>query len=240
MATPNSRLTVARPDIWTRGLQLATSVTGYAYLPKLPLVDGTIFACGSYRYEPPKPVKTPEQKEQEERQDRIDKIDGEIRWRERLIRERTEDIATFTKEIEELKKERAGLTTAAPFVLVPEGEMEWLLHEVGHWLASTPAERAMPNYGDGHELEAWAFEQIVLGPVIGKDARLIAPLTQRDGTAFDWAGPLPAWSFRHIDRCVRADRVDVEAFRVLWGEWIAWGAAQGQNAPWSTTESGAV
>jgi hypothetical protein len=230
--TPNSRLTIARPDIWERGLVLATALTGYQYLPKLPLADGTIFACGYWPTLPTPAPKTPAQ----EKQDRIDKIDSEIQWRERLIRERKEDIGTFTKQIEELRKEKATLT-AAPFVLVPEGEMEWLLHEVGHWLASSPEERAMPNYGDGHELEAWAFEQMVLGPIVGRDARTVAPPTQRDGTAFDYAGPLPGWAFGHIDRCVCADRVDVEAFRALWSEWIAWGAAQGNQAPWSS-ESG--
>jgi hypothetical protein len=110
--------------------------------------------------------------------------------------------------------------------------MEWLLHEVGHWLASTPTERALPNYGDGHELEAWAFEQMIIGPIIGRDARMIAPPTQRDGTAFDWSGPLPVWAFRHIDRCVHEDRVDVAAFRALWSEWVRWGLDQGHDAPW--------
>ena len=32
-------------------------------------------------------------------------------------------------------------------MLVPEGSLEWLLHEVGHWVAATPEQRQQVNYG---------------------------------------------------------------------------------------------
>ena len=61
-------------------------------------------------------------------------------------------------------------------VYVPSGAMEWLLHEVGHWVAASDADRLLPNYGipasdvdrqrpslgDDPEVEAWAFEEAVL------------------------------------------------------------------------------
>lgn len=225
--TPASLLTLERPDIWRRGLDLATGLTGYLYLPKLPAADGTIFACGGVYREPleaPKP-KTPE----DLRKERITKIDSEIAWRRRLIKERKEDIDLFEREIGDLEKEKATLS-AAPSVLVPDGAMEWLLHEVGHWLAASSDERKLPNYGDGREVEAWAFEEIVLGQF--GPARHFAPLTQRDGTAFDLSGPIPASAFRHIDRAIAADHVAVEQFKAVWGEWVRWGQSKGARAPW--------
>jgi hypothetical protein len=48
MTEPGSELTRERPDLWRRGLALATSLTGYVYAPKLPLADGTIYACGGH------------------------------------------------------------------------------------------------------------------------------------------------------------------------------------------------
>lgn len=222
----NSLLTTERPDIWQRGLDLATGLTGYLYLPKLPASDGTIFACGGYI-----PPPTPAQRRQ--------RIDDDIRYKRERIKEHKkypDDVQSqrlvieYEHEIEELIKKRDGMTTAA--VLVPDGAMEWLLHEVGHWIAASPEERKLPNYGDGHEIEAWAFEEIVLGRF--GSARQFAPPTQRDGTAFDVSGPLPGWAFRHIERRTAADRVAVEQFQALWAEWVRWGVALGHRAPWSS------
>lgn len=230
-----SRLTRERPDIWTRGLSLATGLTGVRYLPKLPLPDGTIYACGGGYYTPTLPPKPPKPKTPKQvKQERISEIDKEIAWRRRLIKERTEDIDRLEKEIADLEKDKVKLS-AAPFVFVPDGAMEWLLHEVGHWVAASSDERQLTNYGNGHELEAWAFEEIILGSC--GPARGFAPVTQRDGTAFDWAGPLPGWAFRHIDAQIRSEHVAVEQFRMLWAEWVRWGAALGPSSPWSGESS---
>ena len=210
-----SLLTIQRPDIWQRGLVLATSLTGYQYLPKLPLPDGTIFACGYGNY--PAPTIDEQIKKKEEYIEQLKKGG----WTDKELAERY-------KELTDLKRIRGDHKLHA--VLVPDGAMEWLLHEVGHWLAASPEERRLQNYGNGHEIEAWAFEEIVLGRF--GPARHFAPPTQRDGTAFDLSGPIPVWAFRHIDRKLSADRVAVEQFSALWSEWVRWGTALGPDAPW--------
>lgn len=220
MTEMNSRLTIERPDLWQRGLDIATGLTGYLYLPKLPAVDGTIFACGGGGY-PPTPFTIDEQ---------IRRQKEHVEWLKKtypgdpVIKEAEE-------KVEELKRVKKSYKAS---VLVPDGAMEWLLHEVGHWIAASPEERTLPNYGDGHEIEAWAFEEIVLGQF--GPARHFAPPTQRDGTAFDLSGPIPAWAFRHIDQRIGADRVAVEQFKLLWAEWVQWGAAQGEQAPWKAAQ----
>jgi hypothetical protein len=217
----NSRLTIERPDLWQRGLDLATGLTGVLYLPKLPAADGTIFACGGGGPIIPTPPPT---------------LEEQIAEEERLIeywKGPTESDKWNTKfhkdKLEKLKQQKRAEQSSAS-VSVPDGAMEWLLHEVGHWIAASPEERKLPNYGDGHEVEAWAFEEIVLGQF--GPARLFAPPTQRDGTAFDLSGPLPSWAFRHIDRRIAEDRVAVGQFQLLWAEWMRWGATLGHHAPW--------
>lgn len=214
-----SRLTVERPDLWQRGLDLATGLTGYLYLPKLPLPDGTIFACGYGNW----PAPTIDEKIRN-KEDYIEQL-RRGGWTEAELKDRL-------AELDELKKLRGDSVCSA--VLVPDGAMEWLLHEVGHWIAASPEERQLPNYGNGHEIEAWAFEEIVLGQF--GPARHFAPLTQRDGTAFDLSGPIPAWAFRHIDRQIAADRIAVEQFKLLWAEWVQWGIAKGEQAPWKSAQ----
>lgn len=39
---PDSFLTIHRPDIWLRTVDLASRLTGAIYVPKVPLSDGTI------------------------------------------------------------------------------------------------------------------------------------------------------------------------------------------------------
>ena len=114
-------------------------------------------------------------------------------------------------------------------VYVPSGAMEWLLHEVGHWVVASNVDRLRPNYGDSRDIEAWAFEEAVLshlGP-----ARDFAPPTQRDGPAFI-AGPIPDWAFRRVDKRLTDGDIEIEPFQELWSEWVTWGHTQGSDAPW--------
>lgn len=216
---PDSLLTRQRPDLWQRGLALATSLTGYEYAAKRPLPDGTIYACGGGTYWDPawgpfpgSAPKTPTQIRDEE----IAKIEREIQERR--------------DQLDRLKR-----SLSAPVVFVPEGAMEWLLHELGHWLATPAYERALPNYGitpdaDEHEMRALAFEEIVMAPF--GPARSFVPPTQRTGVVFDRSGPVPADALAKAERAIRDQRLDVEAYRALWGEWVTWGRGLGDRAPW--------
>lgn len=237
---PNSILTLERPDIWHRSLELATQLTGYKYAPKLPLADGTIFACGSYT-----PDRTPaEQIKYKETQ--IKEWQYEIKEMERTKKEnwpgRLEKHKEWVKKaIEDVKKlkEQLGLS---PSVFVPEGGMEWLIHEVGHWIVATPEEQSLPNYGltlseTGHdgdrELQAWAFEEIVMAPF--GSSRYFASPTQRDGAAFKRAGSLPIQALHYTELRMREHTIAVEQWRTLWGEWVRWGNAKLVGSrPWDS------
>lgn len=225
MLEPQSKLTLERPELWRRALTLATNLTGYIYAPKLPATDGTVWACGEgsayYRPEP-----TP--------QERIDKIEREIsNQREKL--KRTDllkrpalirEIERNRIEIDQLKKE----FNLSPVVYVPEGAMEWLLHEVGHYVAATPTERLLPDYGYGtikkkgwgkaRELQAWGFEEIILSPF--GNARLFAPPEHQGGTAFEKAGPISEAATHHAQQQMETLGIDAEQWRVLYGEWVEW------------------
>lgn len=242
-------------------MQLATSLTGYAYLPKLENPDGTLWACGggggggiapNYnpshvpRYVPSPPEPEDEEEEEEEVEDpsqiereRIDReiedIEDSIKNAEESILEISDELVQKKKELVDLQKQRKQLIKdrkvllASPVVWVPEGAMEWLLHEVGHYVASTPAERRLPNYGvtsaefghDGdREWQAWAFQEIVLAP--WGPARHFAPPTQRDGAAFAKAGPMPQRALHHVDRRIAELGLDIERWRIVWGAWADW------------------
>lgn len=142
-----------------------------------------------------------------------------------------EEINKSNETIEKLKKERAGLTLSP--IPVPDGAMEWLLHEVGHWVASTSTERLLPNYGYGtvkekgwgkdREWQAWAFEEIVMAPF--GPARGFAPIEHRGGTAFDGAGwqGIPEHHLKYAYAQILASGISVEQWRTLYGEWVRWG-----------------
>ena len=215
-----SQLTVERPDIWDRALKLCTETTGVTYVEKKPLPDGTIHACGgSYIPWNPEPDEDARVRRREE--------DIKKQIREKKDKRRHPQIDKIQNEIDELLRRKLS-PLHHPAVYVPSGSMEWLLHEVGHWLASSETERALPNYGDGHEVAAFAFEDAVLQ----RPARELTVPTQRDGSAFV-SGPIPEWAFRHIDKRLDATAgIDLEPFRSIWSEWVTWGQAQGQDAPW--------
>lgn len=246
-----SRLTVLRPGIWRRAMALSTSLTGYNYAPKEPLPDGTIYACGYSDWTPqtPPPPKTND----EIRRERVEEIDRDIAWKEedleelgKLIERKEVERAQLQIEIDELKKERASLL-AVPTVYVPEGSMEWLLHEVGHWLAASEDERLMQNYGlssgiveeapetisehgQDREWQAWAFEEIVLTPFGA--SRLFAAPSCREGVAFAKNLPIPSLAMQRAERKMREHCVDLELWRGCWSDWVTWGQAQGEAAPW--------
>lgn len=240
---PSSKLTLERPDIWLRGLALATHLTGYTYARKEPLSDGRIYACGGAYTPSPAEVRERHRYEKEKRRreeaptvaeidDEISDIDDRVNSPEY---ETWKDEIYYKNRIEELRvrkewleKRRSSLTTA-PIVYVPDGAMEWLLHEVGHYVVSTPGERALPNYGllgddDPHsaqrEWESWGFEEIIFAPF--GHARDIAPPSQRDGVGFSKAGPLPDFALKRAGSEMRALGIDAAQWRALYGEWITW------------------
>lgn len=224
---PQSLLTRERPELWRAALSLATATTGMIYLPKLPGPNGEIWACGGQD----RPVKQPSRKE----------LERSIRERKKHVEEYPDD-EWFKHELRRLEEELARRFPQTPqtklSVFVPDGAAEWLLHEVGHWLAATPEERGQRNYGlsaaeyghDGdREWQAWAFEEIVLAP--WGLSRLFAPPSQRDGAAFAKAGPMPARHLRHIDSRLRDEHIDLAAWRAVYGEWVRWGLAKTVR-PW--------
>ena len=159
---PTNRLTRERPDIWTRGVALFTASTGIAVLPKMPTPEGVIFSCGGapdYVF-PPVPArreKTQEEinkeiaeRSERDRQKRIGDLEQQIAWKRRDIEKARQDQDRREKELAELEAElarqRRGVSAAGFSVHVPDGAMEWLLHEMGHWVAATPAERSRPNF----------------------------------------------------------------------------------------------
>lgn len=158
----------------------------------------------------------------------IENTDTEIDQLNRQNEAREVEITKIKKEIGEKKKE----LSAAPLVVpVPDGAVEWLLHEVGHWIVSSPAERLLPDYGYGSSLEvkghgkaqewrAWAFEEIVFAPF--GHSRAFCPPPHRGGTAFSKNGPIPQWALLDAERAITESRVDIHQWRALVREWILW------------------
>ena len=142
---------------------------------------------------------------------------------EDLIRRRIRETEV---DLEALKRKRAALALA-PRVFVPEGSLEWLLHEVGHWIPATPEERTATNYGlsaeeVGHgaerEWQAWAFEEIILAP-FGPAREFTAP-TCRTGVGFSKAGPIASVHLRTVEQAIQKERLAMEEWRAIYGEWI--------------------
>jgi hypothetical protein len=237
---PRSRLSAQRPDIWARALTLATGLTGCTYAHKEPRANGTIYACGSYEI-PPSTLEEQLEDAKWHREGNIkDGGTGEY-WQGEVDR--------LKVEIE--KRDKKKPPSAASSMFVPEGEMEWLLHEVGHWVAATPAERLLPNYGlhddiaftqggfekivvpstgllAEREWQAWGFEEIILQP--WGPSRLLASPTQQDGVAFSKPGPMPHFAMRHAERQMDALNVDIEEWRSVYGDWMQWQVASKRDA----------
>jgi hypothetical protein len=260
MSDPTSVLTKLRPDIWRRGLGLLDGLAPYQCPAKQPLDDGTIYACcysPSTPYVPPPPPLPPNpeeiaRREREQAEREVKELEELLRRRveelERYIREQRDEIDRRETEIDDIRKRldkaKKKVTPPAecgPVVCVPEGAMEWLLHEAGHWVAASDDERMLPNYGLVDEIagtvggfqvivcptsgllyerewQAWAFEEIVLAPF--GPARSFAPPTQRDGVAYAKAGSVPAWALAHVERRMRDGGVDVDLWRSVFGEWV--------------------
>lgn len=236
---PNSILTLTMPDIWQRGLILATDLTGYRYEPKVPLPDGTVYACGGYWNPTPRSKK-------EILDDDLAVIDRQIDYWKR-VDPNGEQGKTKIAELEKERQERIdkdGTGPSASSVFVPEGAMEWLLHEVGHWVAATPEERLLPDYGYGtikkkgwgkdREWQAWAFEEIILAPF--GPARDFAAPSYQGGTGFSKAGPIPAEALRHIEHRMKTQGMDPEQWREVWADWVHWGVKLGPDAPWRNAQ----
>lgn len=216
---PNSILTLERPDLWVRALKLATDLTGYVYLPKVALPDGRLFACGGGYTPPQRPRDPVNDRRYQNFLREIQQITNKLfpypkpqplpEENDRLL----DELAKKRKELDDFvdglnKKDGDGNSKVT--VQVPEGSAEWLLHEVGHWVAATPEERALPNYGlspsetgaDGdREWQAWAFQEIVLAP-LGPARDFTAP-TVRDGAGFSKVGPI-AETHTHTTRKSRS------------------------------------
>jgi len=241
---PNSLLTLERPDIWMRALELATSTTGMLYLPKLPGIDGRIWACGYYRPRPTAPPPKPTEAPAPPPPPKPTEAPAPPPPPKPTGKEALEDVLAETERRIRVPEESVleypgGKKLLFQAVAVPEGSMEWLLHEVGHWLAATPEERALPNYGltastTGHdgqrELEAWAFEDIILAP--WGSGRLFAAPSMRDGAAFEHAGPFSAVTYQRVDVQMMKARLSVEQWRSVYRDWVQWGRTKGHRAPW--------
>jgi len=245
---PGSKLTFERPDLWRRAMEMAQETTGHIYVPKLPLADGTIYACGGGGYgysrdwnipsSPPPPKTIDDQIRDLERE--IARIKSSIVWDQDMIKKKEKEIA---ENEESLKQKQSELTilerlrppkkpwwSFSPIVTpVPEGAMEWLLHEVGHHIAASEEDRLLPNYGGytdddsvgrDREWQAWAFEDIVLSRF--GTSRLFAPPSQRDGIAFDKGGSIPRHHIEIVGRKMHDLGIDPEPWRELYGEWVQW------------------
>lgn len=271
---PRSELTLTNPRLWLHAIETAKQLTGYEYLDKQPSSDGIIYACyggGGYSIYSPavrEELERPKS-ESEKKQERIDEIDEEIESHEIIITDleiEIEEHKESTKknrrtikdtklEIEKLKKERDTLVSA-PIIRIPEGDIEWLLHEIGHYIAATNEERNLPNYGfNGNgidliedqteaahhaylntreafvEWSAWAFEEIVLAPF--GNARQLCQPSCRDGIAFARHVDIPDEAFKHIELKIKTESIDVEMWRSIAADWFSWGRRKGIDAPWS-------
>lgn len=108
--------------------------------------------------------------------------------------------------------------------------MEWLLHEVGHWVAATPEERLLADYGYGlikekgwgraREWQAWGFEEIILSP-FGVTRLMTAP-EHRGGVAFSRSGAIPDFATAHANKQIDQLGIVVGSWRELYGEWLMW------------------
>lgn len=240
---PLSKLTAERPHIWLRGLALATGLTGFDYTHKA----NPLSACGRITWREPKTPKPEDNKEEG-----YTWIEGDGEWVKHYPRDEIKNPEPVIKDrrvhwnsetghweywdrdtskMVIIKNKKITPSKKKAAMPVPEGAMEWLLHETGHWVVSTPEERLMSNYGydeldlDGwgkaREIQAWAFEEIIMAPF--GSSRMFAPASQRDGAAFSKIGLIPDFHLRHAERQIKACGLDIEEWRSVYGEWVKWG-----------------
>lgn len=311
---PASALTLARPEIWTAVLGLATTTTGYLYVPKVPLTmcggspptaakleawrriredmhlrrqssgPGSRFThCGEVadsvnstlnideatcrlclreasgraaemplETDVSTPSTSPIHLENEVKPDlavcgvalgpynQRSPYEKEVTC-EACLDARTNVLAKRAGELinaaEEARRRADELRKTKLVIPVPEGSVEWVLHEMGHWVAATPAERLLPDYGYGQEVkgvgkarewQAWAFEEIVLAP--WGPSRNFCPPPHRGGVAFKGGNePIPPEHLRHVERALQSSGVSVEQWRRAIMPWLDWEA--GRSTP---------
>jgi len=213
---PRSALTLQRPDLWRTALELSAARTGLRFVPKVPLPDGTIYCCGGG---PSKKI----DRDLVELETDIERLKAAHRVG-RLTETGEESLVILQKELKRIKERKNSLAVA-----VPEGAVEWLLHEVGHWLASTTKQRALPNYGLAresdadvmeHELRALAFQEIIFSPVA--QARHLTPTSQKDGWGFDGPERLNSSHFRFAERAMIEANFDRQEWQSVFLPFANW------------------
>lgn len=241
---PRSRLTAQNPDLWHRAVTEATRLTGYVYAPKIEYG-----LCGGGPYYTPqqrqiRDAVVPEIWDINKKIDEANKTERELGESGELTDEKALELILQRKALRKKLAELREKIKFSPVVEVPDGAMEWLLHEVGHWVAATHTERWLPNYGftpergvgtGARELQAWAFEDIVLAPW-GRAYDFIAP-PHRGGVVYE--RDIRPDHFRHIDRRLNAldGQIDLHLWRSIYGEWVAWGRRQpSDHRPWEALE----
>ena len=132
--------------------------------------------------------------------------------------------------------------------MVPEGCGEGLLHEIGHYIAATSIERALPNYGFGdiiyepnegeyrrgvgwdREYQAYAFECAVF------KQQAMRFYNGRNGTSSPehcgvlWREELHPWHFRWVERHLGVINIPLDKVQHIWGKWVEWEISTGSPA----------
>lgn len=242
---PSSLFALEKPLLWRQSLQIATRLTGKRYVNKLPSEDGTIWMCGSggggsfysdecdddeWRkggYEKKKDGGTENGEDTEDSgKEGVDELQDRIDRLERLDKDRKRRIE-IDREIEILRKEKDRLHLAQ-IVHVPEGAVEWLAHEVGHWLSSDHRDAfnmGMTEYAENdsdvarQEWEAMAFEDILFAP--WAPSRILMPPSYRGGIPFSKDTISPVY-FSAMEKKMRSARIDIEEWRQVFGPYAEW------------------
>lgn len=116
-------------------------------------------------------------------------------------------------------------------VEIPEGAVEWLLHEVGHWVMSKHKGTDVVNYGLSldsieEELLATAFQDIVFSPWDGAYSlapkTVIAELSDPKDTNIGFAQEISREMYREAEKRAIAAKIDFEYYCTVFGEWAEW------------------
>lgn len=113
-------------------------------------------------------------------------------------------------------------------VRIPEGAVEWLLHEVAHYFVAESDEELHPNHGlqtvkpavaELREWSAFAIQQAVFepwGPV-----HLMVPPPHRGGLCYS-TSRFPSAAIKIADRQFGKGNPSLEYLRVIFGPWAKW------------------